>query len=187
MKTLKERRATAALALQFTILTSARTGEVLGARWSEIDLKARIWTVPPNRMKAGKEHRVPLSGAAVQLLEGLADARTDPVPMAYVFPGQRPGRPLSGMAMEMLLRRMQASTVTVHGFRSSFRDWAGERTSFPREVAEAPLAHQVGDEVERAYRRGDALEKRRHLMEAWALYLLQAADSTVVALADGVR
>jgi integrase len=91
--------------------------------------------------------------------------------MAYVFPGQRPGRPLSGMAMEMLLRRMQAAAVTVHGFRSSFRDWAGEQTSFPREVAEAALAHQTGDEIERAYRRCDALEKRRQLMEAWATFL----------------
>jgi integrase len=119
-------------------------------------------------MKAGNEHRVPLSDEAMRLLELLAAVRTDADISSYVFPGQRPQRPLSGMAMEMLLRRMQSSAFTVHGFRSSFRDWAGEQTSFPRELAEAALAHQIGNEVERAYRRGDALEKRRELMGAWA-------------------
>lgn len=163
---LREREAVAALALEFTILTAARSGEVLGARWSEIDLEAKVWTVPAARMKGGREHRVPLSGRAVWIIERLAEVRSSD----FVFPGQRSGKGLSGMAMEMVLRRMK-SDVTVHGFRSSFRDWAGDATSFPRELAEAALAHVAGDETERAYRRGDALEKRRGLMQAWADYV----------------
>lgn len=156
----------AAIALEFCILTAARSGEALGARWSEFDLDAKVWTIPAARMKAGCEHRVPLSARALAILERLAAARTG----EFVFPGQRHGKPLSGMALEMVLRRMKAD-VTVHGFRSSFRDWCGEETHFPREVAEAALAHVAGDATERAYRRGDALEKRRALMEAWADYL----------------
>jgi integrase len=133
-------------------------------RWDEVDLVAGIWTVPPERMKAGRPHRVPLSAAALLLLRSMASVRLN----EFVFPGGRAGRPLSGMAMPMTLRRLGFGGVTVHGFRSSFRDWAGEKTHYPREVAEAALAHVVGDATERAYRRGDALEKRRELMDAWA-------------------
>lgn len=167
----------AALALEFLILTSARSGEALGARWSEIDFEARTWAIPPSRMKAGKEHRVPLSGRALAILERLAGVKTG----AFIFPGQRPSQGLSSMAMEMVLRRMKIEGVTVHGFRSAFRDWCGEATTFPREIAEAALAHRAGDATEQAYRRGDALEKRRGLMEAWAQYL-EPGPSNVVPL-----
>lgn len=162
---LRKRDAMAARALEFTILTAARSGETFGATWKEIDLEAALWTIPAGRMKAGREHRVPLTSRAVNILTELAGLGAHPD--AYVFPGQREGRPLSIMAMDMILRRMKVD-VTVHGFRSSFRDWAGEETAFPRDVAEAALAHAVGDQTERAYRRGDALEKRRKLMAAWA-------------------
>ncbi len=155
--TLREREAIAAFALEFTILTAARTGEALGARWDEIDFDTKVWTIPASRMKAAREHRVPLSGPAVAILEKLAEARTD----AFVFPSHRRGKPLSQMAMTMLLRRMNRDDVTVHGFRSSFRDWCGNETLFPRELAENALAHVIGDKAEQAYRRGDALEKRR--------------------------
>ncbi len=171
---LRAREAVAAYALEFLILTAARSGEVLGATWGEIDLDASIWTVPAVRMKSGREHRVPLSKQAVKLLEAVKPLASDPAKNAIfaelpVFPGQRRGAALSGMSLAMLLRRMKVNT-TVHGFRSSFRDWAGEASTFPRELAEAALAHTVGDATERAYRRGDALEKRRKLMEAWAGY-----------------
>jgi integrase len=162
---LRERGALAALALEFGILTAARSGEVLGASWDEVDFERAVWTVPAARMKAGRVHRVPLSASALSILKRLQATRTS----QYIFPGQQPGKPLSAMALEMILRRMKAD-VTTHGFRSSFRDWAGEVTTFPREVAEAALAHTAGDATERAYRRGDALEKRRALMEAWASY-----------------
>ena len=175
---LREREALAALALEFCILTAARSGEVFGARWSEIDLAAKVWTVPAGRMKAAREHRIPLSDRTLVILERLFEARTDDL----VFPGQRPGKPLSNTAMEMLLRRMDQDAVTVHGFRSAFRDWAGNETHFPREVAEAALAHVVGDKAEQAYRRGDALEKRRALMEAWANFIEPRSGSKVVKL-----
>jgi len=161
---LREREALAARALEFCILTAARSGEVLGARWREIDLTARIWTVPAGRTKAEREHRVPLCAGALAILEELARRQAG----EFIFPGRRRGKPLSPMAMEMVLRRMNQNDVTVHGFRSAFRDWVGEETNFPREVAEAALAHLVGDKAEQAYRRGDALEKRRALMAAWA-------------------
>jgi integrase len=178
---LRERDAIAALALEFTILTAARTGEVLGAKPGEIDTAARVWIVPATRMKAGREHRVPLSDRAMQILEEVTRVcRED-----YLFPGQRRGHPLSSAAMTMLLRRMRAGNITVHGFRSSFRDWAGECTSFPREIAEAALAHVVGDETERAYRRGDALEKRRKLMEAWSGYLAAPKERDIVVQFSG--
>lgn len=157
--------ALAARMLEFTILTAARSGEARGAVWSEIDLDKAIWTIPGARMKAGKEHRVPLSSRAVEILSELYKTKTGDL----VFPGQKAGKPLSIMAMNMFLRRLKVD-VTVHGFRSAFRDWCGNETSFPREVAEQALAHHVGDAVERAYRRSDALEKRRKLMEAWAAY-----------------
>jgi integrase len=164
IRTLRLREAIAARALEFLILTASRSGEVLGATWDEIDLEVRIWTVPAARMKAGREHRVPLSPRAVAILEEVALLRS--CEGDYLFPSTKIGRPLSGMAMEMLLRRLKVD-VTVHGFRSSFRDWCGEESAFPREIAEAALAHVVGDATERAYRRGDALEKRRHLMQEW--------------------
>jgi integrase len=177
MTKLRQREAIASLALEFTILTAARTSEALGAKWSEIDKEAAVWIVPAPRMKPGREHRVPLSGRVVAILRDLEKLDAG----EYLFPGHRTGRPLSGMAMEMLLRRMSAGNVTVHGFRSTFRDWCGEATNFPRELAEAALAHAVGDAVERAYRRGDALEKRRALMEAWANYC-EPRQGNVVAL-----
>jgi integrase len=163
---LRERASVAALALEFTILTAARTSEALRAKWTEINLARKLWTVPAVRMKGGREHRVALSNRATAILEALAAAKTG----EYVFPGQRLGKPLSSMAMEMVLRRTKVHGMTVHGFRSSFRDWCGEVSTFPRELAEAALAHVAGDQTERAYRRGDALEKRRALMETWAAY-----------------
>lgn len=176
---LRARDAMAARALEFTILTAARTGETFGATWREIDLQAAIWTIPRERMKAGREHRVPLTPRVVEMLTELEELSTGAE--AYVFPGQKKGRPLSVMSMDMILRRMDID-FTVHGFRSSFRDWAGEETTFPREVAEAALAHVVGDETERAYRRGDALEKRRKLMIAWANYCEPKNPGNVVEL-----
>ncbi|QIB34322.1 tyrosine-type recombinase/integrase [Ancylobacter pratisalsi] len=165
--TLQDSEGVTARALEFLILTASRSGEAREARWGEVDLKAQIWTVPAHRMKAGREHRVPLSVRATTLLAGMKLPGSDID--AFVFPGARNSKPLSVMAFDMQLRRMDCD-YTVHGFRSAFRDWVGEETAFPREVAEAALAHTVGDEVERAYRRGDALEKRRKLMEAWASY-----------------
>ena len=175
---LREREAVAALALEFTILTAARTGETLGARWAEIDLDGRVWTVPADRMKAGREHRIPLTVRAYEILELLAHGRVS----EFVFPGARSGRPLSGMAMEMLLRRMGADAVTVHGFRSSFKIWATETTSFPNDLSEAALAHVTGNAVERAYKRTDALERRRELMQAWARFIEGDTAGNVVSL-----
>ncbi|TDI58304.1 MAG: site-specific integrase, partial [Alphaproteobacteria bacterium] len=154
--------AMAARALEFLILTAARSGEVLGTQWSEIDFEKAIWTAPAARMKAKEIHRVPLSDRAIEILQTRHETRVSD----FVFPGQRPNRPLSAFSMPTQLRRMKIEGATVHGFRSSFRDWCGEETHFPREIAEAALAHKVGNEVERAYRRGDALEKRRKLMQA---------------------
>jgi integrase len=178
-KALQRAEAMAARALEFLILTASRSSEVTGARWPEFDFKTEVWVVPPERMKAGKEHRVPLSKRAMQIVSELHEAGVSD----FVFPGQKPKRPLSSSAMEMLMRRLKSDQYTVHGFRSGFRDWAGDETSFPREVAEAALAHRVGDETERAYRRADALEKRRKLMQAWADYL----DRTVVANVVPIR
>jgi integrase len=153
-------------ALEFLILTAGRSGEIREARWEEVDLDTAVWSIPAGRMKAGREHRVPLVPRAVEILKGMQRLQVS----EYIFPGQSPGRPLSLMAFEMLLRRLKTDAYTVHGFRSSFRDWAGDQTDYPREVAEAALAHSVGDATERAYRRGDALAKRRALMEAWAAH-----------------
>lgn len=229
MKRLSGQDSAGAVALRFLILTAARSGEVLNATWNEIDLESKIWTIPASRMKAAREHRVPLSGRALAIVKRLAEMTgvspqtvgralvpdgtknvpretvatnvaksapnvaseqmperpiptgefetiviDPPWPMTrsgpFVFPGLKRGRPLSSMALEMLLRRMNVET-TVHGFRSSFRDWAGDATDFPREVAEAALAHVIGDKAEQAYRRGDALEKRRALMDAWGAFV----------------
>lgn len=166
-------RGMSAFALEFLVLTAARSGEVRGARWSEMDLKARVWTVPADRMKAGRPHRVPLCDRSVEVLQVVA--QLDHAPDDLVFPGQKRGAPLSDMSLTALLRRLKLD-VTVHGFRSSFRDWAGDATAFPREVAEAALAHAVGDATEAAYRRSDALEKRRKLMDAWGEFLAGANE-----------
>ena len=157
-----------ARALEYAILTAARSGEAFGARWGEVDLLGKVWTVPAARMKAGREHRVPLSAPALALLGEMAKLRTVDSSEAFIFPGAVVGRPLSIMAMTMALRRMKRGDLTVHGFRSTFRDWAAERTNFPRDVAEMALAHAVGDKVEAAYRRGDLFQKRQQLMDAWA-------------------
>lgn len=168
MVRLRAVEALAGRAMELAILTAARSGEVLGARWPEFDLDEAVWIVPPERMKGGREHRVPLPKQAATMLRKLHETRQQDE--HYVFPGQKRGKPLSSMAMEMLLRRLKVD-VTVHGFRSSFRDWAGDSTSFPREIAEAALAHAIGDATEAAYRRSDALARRRKLMDAWAAYL----------------
>ena len=182
---LREREALAALALELVILTATRTSEVLGAEWSEVDFAAKLWTLPAARMKATREHRVPLSDRALAIFEKLAQAKTDP---RLVFPGQRRGKPLSIMSMAMLLRRMGMDDVTVHGFRSAFRDWAGDATAFPREVIEQALAHAIGDKTEAAYRRSDALEKRRALMTAWGVYCEpKEAGSNVVSIAGRAK
>lgn len=175
---LRDRDATAALALELCILTAARSGEILGMRWDEIDLDKKIWTVPAHRMKAGREHRVPLSQRAAAILVRLTGARSGD----FVFPGQRRDKPLSNMAMEMMLRRMKIENATVHGFRSSFRDWAGNETGYPRELIETALAHVIGDKAEQAYRRGDALEKRRRLAEEWAGYCEQERLAKVISI-----
>ncbi|MBZ9884799.1 integrase arm-type DNA-binding domain-containing protein [Mesorhizobium sp. CA10] len=168
LKRLRNAEAMAARALEFLILTAARSGEVYGAEWSEFDLDKGMWIIPAGRMKAAAEHRVPLSARALAIVKSLHESR---VSKKYVFPGQRTDCPLSSSAMEMLMRRMKVDAYTVHGFRSAFRDWAGDETGFPREIAEAALAHRVGDATERAYRRADAVERRRKLMTAWAEFL----------------
>jgi integrase len=174
MVELKKQEGVAARALEFAILTAARTSEVLSAQWSEVDLTARLWTVPAERMKAGKEHRVPLSTKTLAILKEMEPRQHAAIgqdePGAFIFPGAKQGRPLSNMALLMTLRRMDRGDLTAHGFRSTFRDWAAERTSFPAEVAEMALAHTVPDKVEAAYRRGDLFDKRRRFMEAWAMF-----------------
>lgn len=167
LSSLRSHRAVSALALEFTVLTAARTGEVLGASWEEIDFKKRAWTIPAHRMKAGREHRVPLSDQAIRILRF-----AQKLEKTHVFPGQRGGS-MSSMAMLMLLRQMQPG-ITVHGFRSSFRDWAAECTGYSHEVCEMALAHTIGNKAEAAYRRGDLFEKRRRLMDDWATYCQKA-------------
>ncbi len=177
--TLRDREATAALALEFAILTAARTGEVIGATWAEVDLAKATWTIPAGRMKAGKEHRVPLSSRAIEILE-----TTKPLGGDWLFAGTATDsggmRPkLSGMAMNMLLRRMKVD-ATVHGFRSAFRDWAAECTGYAHEVCEQALAHAIQNKAEAAYRRGDLFEKRRRLMADWAEYCSGEGAATAV-------
>ncbi|KJJ95207.1 integrase [Burkholderiaceae bacterium 26] len=177
MADLQDQPGIASLALAFTILTAARTGEVIGAKRAEFDLKERVWTVPAERMKARREHRVPLSSAVISLLSAAEPYQVDD----YVFPGARPQKHLSNMAMLMLLKRMGRADLTAHGFRSTFRDWAAEQTNYAREVAEAALAHVVGDKVEAAYRRGDMFDKRRRLMNEWARYCaVQSGSAEIV-------
>ncbi len=160
---LQTRSAMAAKALQFTILTACRTSEVLEMKWPEVDVDARLWIIPAERMKGGQVHRVPLTDEMLAILEPLRALASD-----YVFEGQKRHQPLSNMSMLMLLRRMRQDGVTVHGFRSSFRDWAAEAANAPRELAEAALAHQVGSDVERAYARSDLLERRQEMMLRWS-------------------
>lgn len=180
MANLRTRSAVAARALELLILTCARSGEVLGATWDEIDLQKEIWTIPANRMKAGREHRIPLSGRAMKIVAERLEAGS----IGHVFPGATSASPLSSMAMAMLLRRMK-SDVTVHGFRSTFRDWASETTTFSHEVCEMALAHTIANKAEAAYRRGDLFDKRRKLMEAWAGYCSIAKSGKVLTFRQG--
>jgi integrase len=169
MAKLREMPGMGARALQFVVLTAARSGEVRGATWQEVDLDAATWTVPGARMKAGKEHRVPLAPAAVELLRTLHAEQQDPAADALVFPSAK-GGPLSDMTLTAVMRRMNVDAVP-HGLRSTFRDWAAERTGYPREVAEMALAHTIPDAVEAAYRRGDLFDKRRRMMADWAVFI----------------
>jgi integrase len=171
---LREQEGVAGRALEFAILTAARTGETIAATWDEINMGEKAWTVPAGRMKTGCEHRVPLTPRALAILQKMMPAPG--VESKFVFAGGRAGKPLSNMALLMLLRRMKRDDLTVHGFRSSFRDWAAERTSFPSEVVEMALAHAVGSKVEAAYRRGDLFNKRRRLMDAWTEFLAKAPN-----------
>lgn len=166
MDTLRKQESVSARGLEFLILTAARTGEVIGATWDEIDFNKAVWVIPAERMKGSKEHRVPLSAASKAVLQKMQDVAVS----NYVFPGGKRNRPLSNMAFLQLLKRMKRGDLTGHGFRSTFRDWVAERTNYPNEVAEMALAHVVGDKVEAAYRRGDMLDKRQKLMDAWAEY-----------------
>ena len=175
MATLRALPGLSPLALEFIILTATRTGEALGARWAEIDLDASVWTIPAKRMKVGKEHRVPLCSAALEVLSktlvfGKSGGAAEPAGTDFVFPGRKPDTQQSNMSCLALLRRIGRSDIVVHGFRSTFRDWAAEQTSYPREVAEMALAHSIGDKVEAAYRRGDLFEKRTSLMADWSTY-----------------
>lgn len=171
MLKLREQNGTAARGVELAILTAARSGEVRGAEWAEFDLDNAIWTVPPERMKAKKEHRVPLSTQAIKLLK----AQKELFPSGLVFPGMKAGKALSDMSLTAVLRRMERNDITVHGFRSSFRDWAAESTAYPNEMAEMALAHTIGDKVEAAYRRGDLFEKRRRMMNDWSNF----CDTTI--------
>ena len=177
MASLRGRPAVAARCLEFAILTAARSGEALGVCWDEINLAAKVWTIPAARTKATREHRVPLCARALAILAEMKPLRDEG---GHVFPGQRRAQPLSSMALEMMLRRMKVEGATVHGFRSTFRDWAGNRTSYPRELAEHALAHVIGDKAEQAYRRDDALERRRPMMEEWAAFCEASAISNIV-------
>jgi len=172
---LKGRDAVAARALEFAILTAARTSEVLGATWSEIDLDARLWIIPAERMKAGREHRVPLGGRTIEIIRKMMASKQND----YVFYGDRRAT-LSNMSLLMLLRRMGRNDITTHGFRSTFRDWVAEQTDCPSAVAEMALAHSIGNAVEAAYRRGDMLDKRRPLMAQWGNYCTKPITSGTV-------
>ncbi|WP_042299777.1 tyrosine-type recombinase/integrase [Paraburkholderia kururiensis] len=179
---LRANTSVAARALEFTILTACRTSEALGATWAEFDLSVPVWTVPGERMKAKRDHRVPLSSAAVRLLRTLPTVGGEGV----VFEGARQGYPLSNMALLQLLKRMKRDDLTTHGFRSTFRDWASECTSFANEVAEMALAHAIRDKTESAYRRGDLFEKRRAMMQEWADFIDTQGGANVISLTDGV-
>lgn len=173
MRDLRSQDSTGARALEFTILTAGRTGEVIGARPAEIDVGKAVWIVPAERMKAGREHRVPLCPRALEIAKAQFDGD-------WLFPGMKEGQPLSNMAMLAVLERMERTELTVHGFRSTFRDWASEQTNYPREVCEMALAHAIGDKAEAAYRRGDLFEKRRRLMNDWQKFCDRVAKSAKV-------
>jgi integrase len=174
VEALRQRDSIDAAALELVILTACRTSEALNATWDEVDFAAKLWTIPGKRMKSGREHRGPLSGAALAVLERMKSVRQSD----FIFPGRVAQKPLSNMALLTLLKRMNRAELTAHGFRSTFRDWAAERTSFPNEVAEMALAHVVGDKVEAAYRRGELIDKRRKLMEAWADFCARPAGTS---------
>jgi integrase len=178
---LRSQEGIAARALEFTILTAARTGETIGATWAEIDLVGQVWTVPADRIKGGRAHRVPLSGRAIRILAEV------PREGDYVFPGGKKGKPLSNMALLQTLRRMKRDDLTSHGFRSTFRDWAAETTAYPNEVVEMALAHVIESKAEAAYRRGDLFEKRRRLMADWAMYCEAPAKRIEVAIREMVN
>ena len=163
---IRDRPGIGAAALQFSILTAARSGEVRGALWSEINMAERLWLIPGDRMKAGREHRIPLSDAAMAVLERMKEHHVS----NYVFPGVKQDKPLSDMSLTATLKRMGRNDLTAHGFRSTFRDWASETTAYPQEVCEMALAHTIANKVEAAYRRGDLFDKRIHLMTDWANY-----------------
>jgi integrase len=188
LASLREQEGIAARALEFSILTAARTGEIIGARCSEIDLLDKTWTVPAARMKARREHRVPLSARALSVLDKMKAARKGDSGGVFVFPGGKPGKPLSNMAFLMLMRRMGYGDLTAHGFRATFKTWASERTLYQNEIVEAALAHVIGDKVEQAYRRGDMFEKRRRLMAQWATFCTAAPrqEGNVTALRSPV-
>jgi integrase len=175
---LRERPALAARALEFTILHATRTSETLKMRWCEVDLREKVWVIPADRMKMGIEHRVPLTERGLEILKSQAGLSVDS-PEAFVFQGQKGGAPLSQMSMTMVLRRMKLGHYTVHGMRSSFRDYMGDMTNHPESAVEMALAHQVGDETERAYRRGDAFRKRRAIMLDWERYLMSGCKPNV--------
>jgi integrase len=179
---LRQRNDIKARALEFTILTAVRSNEAPNAQWSEFSLGENLWTIPAGRMKAARAHRVPLSDRAVAILRELAAVRTS---SDFVFPGRKSGRPIGENAFFNLLREIGRSEITAHGFRSTFRDWAGSETSFPRELAEEALAHVTGDATERAYRRSDALERRRKLMDAWAAFVETSGRGKVIPFARG--
>ena len=173
-----ESKAMSALALRFAILTAARAGETTGLRWSEIDMNARVWTVPADRIKAGRDHRVPLSDEAMNILSTMREVATGNL----VFPGWVNGRPLALKSLRRVLKTAGGGSATVHGFRSTFRDWASERTNYSRDVAEMALAHAIGDKVEAAYRRGDLFERRKAMMQDWANFVCLVPSEKVVSI-----
>jgi len=173
---LRSHTSTPARALEFLILTATRTNETLGAQWAEIDAGRAVWIIPGTRIKTGREHKIPLTAPALALLKKLHDQRVND----YVFPGKRGNKPLCHMVFSKLLSKMERSDVTAHGFRSTFKDWASEKTNFPREVSEMALSHAIGSQVEAAYRRGDLLGKREKLMAAWAAYCDKPIASAAV-------
>ena len=184
MQSLRHEEATAARALEFLILTATRTSEAIGVRWDEIDQDKALWVIPADRMKTGKEHRIPLSAPALAIIKQLAKTKES----EFVFPGVKKGKALSTNALLKHLTRMDRNDITAHGFRSTFRDWAAESTNYPRDVAEMALAHTIGDKVEAAYRRGDLMEKRKRMMDDWAKFCGTIAKAgNVVAINQGKR
>lgn len=175
MADLEQEKGLAAKALKLTILTTTRTSETLNATWKEINLEKNMWIIPKERMKSEKEHRIPLSQASAVLLNELKKNKSS----EFIFPGMKKGKPLSNMSMTLVLRRMGRGDLTTHGFRSTFRDWVAEQTNFPRRVAEIALAHKLKDAAEAAYQRGDMLDKRKQMMDAWADYCFPTKSKVV--------